>query len=57
MTDHSFFYHDPRTHLLAQEIVAFEAMKSTLTANHLGQYAAIFRTLGPSSQLGSSRGK
>lgn len=57
MTDHSPFYHDPCTHLLDQEIAAIEAMKPTLTANHLGQYVAIFRTLRPSSPLGSSRGK
>ena len=39
---HSPFYSDPRTHLMDQEIAAFEAMKTELIANHLGQYAAVF---------------
>lgn len=36
------FYHDPQTHLMDQEITAFEAMKAELAANYLGQYVAIF---------------
>ena len=37
------FYRDPQTQVMDREIAAFEAMKATLLANHLGEYVAIFQ--------------
>ena len=43
MTDHSPFYHDPRTHLMDREIAAFEAMQTGLVATYPEQYVATFQ--------------